>query len=203
MVPGKFIRYEIALRRIIRSEASHGDHPVMLSIDEYLRTSYHPDADYVDGEIEGRNVGEYSHNQIQGLIYFLFTLNQKSWRVDAVIEQRMRIASSLVRVCDVAVFELDKPHEEVTTLPPLICIEVLSQSDRLNRAMDVLTDYLSMGVPNIWVVDPLRRLAYTFDSTGLHPVLTSKLTVSNTPIVVDMGELFDELDKKIAAYKRL
>lgn len=28
--------------------------PALLSIDEYLRTSYKPDVDYVDGDIEGR-----------------------------------------------------------------------------------------------------------------------------------------------------
>ncbi len=32
----------------------------LLSIDHYLRTSYHPDVDFVDGEIEERNVGENS-----------------------------------------------------------------------------------------------------------------------------------------------
>lgn len=32
--------------------------PTLLSIEEYLRSSYHPDADFVDGEIEERNLGE-------------------------------------------------------------------------------------------------------------------------------------------------
>ena len=42
--------------------------PTLLSIDEYLRTSYHPDADYVDGEIEERNLGEYEHAKLQHFI---------------------------------------------------------------------------------------------------------------------------------------
>lgn len=175
----------------------------LLSIEEYLQTTYRPDMHFVNGEIEERSAGEYSHNQIQGLIYFLFTLNQNAWGVDAVIEQRMRIASSLVRVCDVAVLRLDMPHEEVTSFPPLICIEILSPTDRLHRAADVLGDYLAMGVPNIWAIDPIRRVAYTFDSRGFHLVEAEELTVNETPIALNLAQLFADLDRKIAAHKRL
>lgn len=175
----------------------------LLSIEEYLQTTYRPDVHFVNGEIEERSVGEYSHNQIQGLIYFLFTLNQNAWGVDAVIEQRMRIASSLVRVCDVAVLRLDMPHEEVTSFPPLICIEILSPADRLNRASEVLGDYLAMGVPNIWAIDPIRRLAYTFDSKGLHLVESAELSVRETAIRLDLTTLFADLDRKIAAHKAI
>ena len=143
--------------------------PVLLSIEEYLHTSYHPDVHFVDGEIEERNVGEYSHAKIQSFISHLFTLHEDDWHTDAVVEQRIRIASSRVRICDIAILRSDAPHEEVTATPPLICIEVLSPKDRLPRAELVLADYFAMGVPNIWLIDPYKRLAYTFGPTGLHP----------------------------------
>ena len=38
--------------------------PTLISVEEYLSTSYHPDCDYVDGELEERNVGEYSHGKM-------------------------------------------------------------------------------------------------------------------------------------------
>jgi hypothetical protein len=31
--------------------------PALLSLEEYLRTSYHPDCDFVDGHLEERNLG--------------------------------------------------------------------------------------------------------------------------------------------------
>jgi Uma2 family endonuclease len=176
--------------------------PPLLSIDEYLHTSYHPDVHFVYGEIEERNVGEYSHNQTQGLIYLLFTLMQDQWGVDGVIEQRIRIDSSQVRVCDVAVLRLDTPHEEVATIPPLICIEVLSPEDRPNRVTNVLADYLALGVPNIWLIDPIHRTAHTFDSNGLKTVESKHLTVPGTPIDVDLLDLFAKLDKKIGLHPR-
>src|ERR1700744_5431971 len=106
----------------------------LLSIDEYLRTSYHRDADYVDGEIEKRNLGEYEHSKIQTLIAVLFTLNQQQWNTNAVVEQRIRVAADRVRICDVAVLRADAPRESVVVTPPLICIEILSPEDRLSRA---------------------------------------------------------------------
>ena len=39
-----------------------------ISVEEYLRTSYRPDCDYVDGVIEERHVGEWEHSQIQSRI---------------------------------------------------------------------------------------------------------------------------------------
>ncbi len=60
--------------------------PVLLSIDQYLRTSYRPDVDYVGGEIQERNLGEYEHGKIQGLIFHIFTLNKDLWAMDVVVE---------------------------------------------------------------------------------------------------------------------
>jgi hypothetical protein len=37
----------------------------LVSVEEYLHTSYDPDCDYVDGEIVERNVGELDHSDSQ------------------------------------------------------------------------------------------------------------------------------------------
>jgi len=119
--------------------------PTLLSIEEYLRTSYKPDVDFVDGEIEERNMGEFQHARIQNLIAFFLTLNEKSWSTQTIVEQRIRVAARRVRICDVAVLRADAPREQVTTTPPLICIEILSPEDRIPRATRVLADYLAMA----------------------------------------------------------
>ena len=168
--------------------------PVLLSIEEYLRTSYHPDADYVDGEIVERILGEYEHGKIQGWIFQIFNMNGKKWKTDPVVEQRIRVAPRRVRVCDVAILRVGTPREPVTITPPLICIEVLSPEDRLSRAKLVLADYLAMGVENIWLIDPIRRAAFTFDAGGLHEADPTNLTVANTPIRLDLTEAFAAID---------
>jgi len=170
--------------------------PPLLSIDEYLHTSYHPDVHFVDGEIEERNLGEYDHAKLQSLITTLFTNNEEAWGTDAVTEQRIRINSSRVRICDLAILRTETPREPVTQTPPYICIEILSPEDRLSRAEKVLADYFAMGVPNIWLIDPIRRIAYTYGSKGLQQEESSILSVRNTPIRVDLAAVFARLDKK-------
>jgi len=172
--------------------------PQLLSIGEYLRTSYHPDVDFIDGEIEERNVGKYEHSKMQLLIASLFANQEDAWGVDAVVEQRIRVAANRVRVCDVVVLRADTPHEEVTATPPLLCIKILSPEDRLPRAKLVLADYLAMGVTDLWLIDPVRRAAFTFDAAGLHDADTARLTVPNTSILVDLTGFFARLDRKLA-----
>jgi hypothetical protein len=40
----------------------------LISLEEYLRTSYRPECDYVDGEVQARNVGQRRHAYAQGKI---------------------------------------------------------------------------------------------------------------------------------------
>ena len=168
--------------------------PSLLSIEEYLHTSYKPDVDFVDGHIEERHLGEFEHARLQYLIANIFGRNEREWNVLGAIEQRMRIGADRVRICDVVVFRADAPREQITQTAPLICIEILSPEDRLSRAKVVLGDYLAMGVQNIWLIDPIYRSAWTFDAAGLHEADLTNLTVANTSIRLDLTEAFAALD---------
>ena len=39
-----------------------------LSLSEYMKTSYRPDREYVDGELLERNVGKWEHARLQALL---------------------------------------------------------------------------------------------------------------------------------------
>ncbi len=166
----------------------------LLSIDEYLHTSYKPDVDFVDGEIEKRNLGEFDHARLQTLIASFFVGKEKLWGIQGVVEQRIRVSANRVRICDLALLRANAPRERVTQTPPLICVEVLSRKDRLSRVQRVLADYLAMGVPNIWLIDPIRRSAHTFDNAGLHHADSTRLAVPDTEIRLDLTEAFAALD---------
>ncbi|HSY35093.1 MAG TPA: Uma2 family endonuclease [Acidobacteriaceae bacterium] len=168
--------------------------PSMLSIDEYLRTSYHPDVDYVSGEIEERNLGEFEHARLQYILALMFGRHEREWNVIGVTEQRIYVARDRVRICDVCLLDRTSKRERVLTTPPLLCIEILSPEDRLPRVQVVFKDYLDMGVKNIWLLDPIRQIAHTFDAEGLHVVNDTRLTVPNTPICLDLAEAFAAID---------
>jgi Uma2 family endonuclease len=162
----------------------------LVSLEQYLRTSYKPDADYVDGEIVERNLGEFEHGTVQAAMAGFFWMQRRQWNVHPVTEQRIRVSPTKVRIADLAVLRGDAPREKVTATPPLICIEVLSPEDRMTRAKVVLADCWSMGVKNIWLIDPIYQSAFVFDGDGLHDADPCNLTVAGTEIVLDLTEAF-------------
>ena len=110
----------------------------------------------------------------------------------------MRVSATRVRIPDVTVLHAGDPYEEVVTKTPILCIEILSPEDRLSRAELVLADYRSMGVPNIWLIDPVLRAAYTFGAEGIQMLSGTQLTVPGTPIVLDLSALLAKLDAAIS-----
>jgi Uma2 family endonuclease len=96
-----------------------------------LRSSYEPDADYVDGEIERRPAGEYDHSSSQQAIQKWFWLHEKEWNIRVRPELRVQVAATRFRVPDVTVLDRSQPIEQIITLPPLAVFEVLSPEDTL------------------------------------------------------------------------
>jgi Uma2 family endonuclease len=109
-------------------------------------------------------------------------------------EQRTRVSADRVRLPDVCIVSADAPFERVTLTPPLIAIEILSSEDRLPRVVQRLDDFLQMGVPNLWLLDPLERIAFTYSQQGLRKTVADRITVPNTPIYLDLPEIFAALD---------
>jgi len=69
-----------------------------IGIETYLKTSYHPDCDFVDGEIEERNLGEFDHAALQAAIVAYFYPNRQSWKIHVLPEQRVRVSATRVRI---------------------------------------------------------------------------------------------------------
>jgi Uma2 family endonuclease len=166
----------------------------LISIEEYLRTMYHPDCDFVDGHIEERNLGEYEHGVVQTEVARWFSNRGVEWNIRAITEQRTRVSEDRVRIPDITVIRRDAPREAVRFTPALLCIEVLSPEDRLSRTARIMDEYLQMGVPNLWIVDPIRRAAYTYGIDGLHQVAGDRISIPGTLIFLDLPSIYAELD---------
>lgn len=129
----------------------------LLSVDEYLSTSYRPDRDFLEGKLVQRNVGEYDHSNLQGALIGWMRSRQRGWNVRVLPEQRLQVKATRFRIADIAVISRDHPIQPVFKTPPLLCVEVLSKDDTLRSMQDRIDDYLAFGVPNIWVLDPVKR----------------------------------------------
>jgi Uma2 family endonuclease len=166
-----------------------------ISLEEYLRTSYRPDCDFVDGQIEERNVGEATHALLQVEIAFWFRSHQSDWNIRTLTELRTRVGRTRVRVPDVTVAHNDEAmKEQIRTTPTLVAIEILSPEDRMNRVILRLKDFLGMGIEHVWLFDPLERVAYTYTASGLKLAEGARLTIADSPIYLDLPEVFSALD---------
>jgi len=132
----------------------------LISVEEYLRTSYRPDCDYVDGEVLERNVGELDHSTLQKKIILYLGIREIELGIQVFPEQRIQVSKTRFRIPDVCV-TLGVPTEQILTKPPFICIEILSPEDRWPRIQQRIDDYLAMGVPYVWVLDPSTKTAYS------------------------------------------
>ncbi len=163
----------------------------LISVEEYLATSYSPDCDYVDGRVEERNLGEWDHANLQTAIAAFFRMNRKKWGINVVVEQRVQVAATRFRIPDVCVV-LGDPGEQILRKPPFICVEVLSPDDRMVRVEKRIDDYLAMGVAYVWVVDPQTRKAFSATAaTGLCEVKSGILKTENPELEVPLAELFE------------
>ncbi len=162
-----------------------------ITIDEYLHTSYEPDCDYVDGELQERNLGELTHAEVQARLAQWFLNHADEWNIRVGNELRIRVAPTRVRIADVALLLRSEPAEQVPTRPPLAVIEILSPEDRVSRYEQRIDDYRNMGVRHIWVVDPQTRRG--FDCSTGSWIETQTFTIENSPIIIDLSVIFTEL----------
>ena len=163
----------------------------LISVEEYLGTSYRPDREYVDGALVERNVGEWDHSNLQMVLSAYLFNRREELGIHVVPEQRVQVKPTRFRVPDICAVSGDKPGEQILTRPPFLCVEILSKDDRMSEMQDRIDDYLSFGVPYVWVLDPRTKRAYVVTSEASHEVKDA-LHTQNPAIAVPLSELFSE-----------
>jgi Uma2 family endonuclease len=161
----------------------------LISLDEYLRTSYRPDCDFIEGEVQERNVGKRRHAYAQGQIIVWFGRRSGSPRLIALPELRTRVAAGRVRIPDVSVCKPPLPDEEVFTTPPYLCVEVMSPDDTIANMQDRLDDYLSFGIANVWVVDPWKHRGWTITRAGWASATDAIMRTADGEIAMPLADV--------------
>lgn len=166
--------------------------PTLVSIQEYLASSYRPDRDFVDGELQERNAGELEHSLLQTAIVAWFWARRDEWNVLPLVEQRVQVATNRFRVPDVTVLRANQPREPIVTVPPLILIEVLSKDDTLRSMRERVDDYLNFQAQHVWILDPALKRAYMCTRSAFQEPENGQLTVPGTPIRLVLNEIFKQ-----------
>jgi len=172
----------------------HMSTATLVGVEKYLATTYHPDCDFVDGVLIERNVGTKGHGKLQREILAWFLDRRRELRLTAFPEQRIRVSKRRYRIPDVCVVPLPEPDEQIFTQPPYICIEVLLPDDSFPELQGRLDDYLAMGVPNIWVLDPASRRGWSIAREGHFEALDGILRTGDGSVATAVTALFEPED---------
>ncbi len=85
--------------------------------------------------------------------------------------------------------------DQIVIEPPLLCIEVLSPEDTMRKTRQRVRDFLSMGVLEVWIVDPAARSISVCTGSTMVENSAGALTVPGTPVVLELAEVFQVLDE--------
>src|SRR6185312_9914038 len=163
----------------------------LVSVEEYLNTSY-PDGDkeYIDGEIQERNLGEIRHSDLQTAIAVYLRAHYK--RFWTGVEVRVQVQSNRFRVPDVTLENGSRPDGRIIATPPHVAVEVLSPEDRAGQIQEKIDDYLSFGIPFVWIVNPETRKGYIHTADGSREAKDGILRAMNPDIELPLAEMFQE-----------
>jgi Uma2 family endonuclease len=167
----------------------------IIPVSEYLTTAYSPDCDYVDGEVQERNLGEQDHSDLQTQFAYLLRSGDGGKQLRINTELRVQVRPSRFRVPDVCVRLRTAPSEQIIRTPPLLCIEILSPEDRAARMQQKIRDYLDMGVREVWIADPSSRTVMVHSGANAVERASGELVVPGTPVEVSLADAFSVLDE--------
>jgi Uma2 family endonuclease len=162
-----------------------------IPVSEYLDTIYHPDREYVDGELRERNVGKREHARIQALLAGWFYIHESQWNALVYSQQRMWVSQTRIRIPDLVVLSPGQ-YPDILTDPPLLVIEILSPDDSYSDLQERCQDYWQMGVKTVWIVDSKTRSGRM--CSGADWVGAERLVVEGTPIYLQLPGLFAQIE---------
>ena len=117
--------------------------------------------DYWYGAAVQKSMPTILHGIVQTIIMML--LEKAGW--NAASEVRLKIVSEAEPVPDVIAVRSKFKGRYPTTAPEL-CVEILSPSDILTKALEKANSYITWGSQCVWIIDPDKRTAWTLSREG-------------------------------------
>ena len=146
----------------------------LISVDEYLNTSYEQDKEFVDGRLIDKGMPTIYHQLLSAILLRWFEhFEDRGFMALADVRTQI-VERARYRLPDVMVFSLPVAPGRIMTKVPDVVIEILSPDDRVTENIHRFRDYRSAGVPHIIQMDPEEHIAWRFEADSL--------------IVTDFGE---------------
>jgi Uma2 family endonuclease len=149
----------------------------LVSVEEYLHTSFEYDAEYVEGKIVHRSLPQKPHSAMQGKLHLALHEEGRSRGYKVWLELRIRTSRdpARFRIPDLCM-TLGEPDEDVFTSPPFLCVEILSPEDSALELRMKVDEYLAFGVPYVWVIDPVSKSGEIYSADQIEKITNGQLT---------------------------
>lgn len=164
----------------------------LISLEQYLNTSFSPDREYRDGVLLERNVGEEAHARLQILLGAYLVAREKRWAIKVYTELRTRVREGWYPIPDVCVYPRPGFEGRYPMVPPLLWIEILSRDDRMVDVLAKANELVANGVPYVWIIDPNTLESQLHTPGGVTSVPDMTLRIPNSEIVIPLREVVEE-----------
>jgi len=161
---------------------------MFVSVEEYLRSSFDPDAEYESGQIEERAVGGNDHSAWQDAILAWFRQQLQSGQIRVRPEQLIQVAPTSFLIPDVTLLDRNRPIEQIVTHPPVAVFEIISPTDAIRRMMVKCAEYERMGIQTILLIDPKGSM-FRYRGGGLEPLKTRTFDLPGSTARFDLDEI--------------
>ncbi len=161
-----------------------------VSIQEYLESDYEPECELIGGALLPKPTGTLEHMEIERWLEGLLERYEQAGLGRAVHELSIRHGDD-VRVPDLVFAPPDARFEGGVMMdPPLLCVEILSPSQRPSALFAKCETYRAWGVQYCWVVDPVQKLAWEYHRDAPARLVAEDGSLSAGEIQIGISELF-------------
>ena len=141
----------------------------LVSVEEYLNTSYEHDVEFVDGLLIERGMPTPAHATLQLIVGEHLRKYRKEFRYAVMSECRVELVKrSRYRIPDVLIASLPVSNIKVLETAPMAVIEIWSPDDKIGQQMARFREYWNRGVRQMIVLDPEEFVALRYTEGSLN-----------------------------------
>ena len=171
----------------------------LVSVEEYLNTSYEHDMEFVDGVLVERGMPTPAHSALQMIVGSHLFGQRRQFHYGVMTECRVELVKrSRYRIPDVLVCALPIRPGKVLDTVPLAVIEIWSPDDRIGQQMARFREYWTRGVRQIIVLDPEAFTTLRYEDGALIEGVVSELQLPDgTRVPFPSATLLDDLREEL------
>jgi Uma2 family endonuclease len=160
------------------------------TVADFLRRNEKPEAELIGGELIPKPTGTLDHIRMEQRFHSLLRPFEERDFGQVVWELSFRHGDE-VRIPDVVFIATSARFEDgILVDAPILCVEILSPSQRLSELVAKCEVYHAWGISFCWVVDPIGKKTWEYNNGEPLSLLPEDGVLKAGDLAVGVNELF-------------